>query len=317
MKNIAITGISGYVGTRLLNRLDENPDIRKIIGIDVVEPRLKSDKLAFYHRDIRQPFGDIFEENEVTTAVHLAFILRPTRQYSQARDIDIEGMNNLIAACRQAGVKHLIYLSSHTTYGAYRNNPLPLTEESPLRPVPGFQYSGDKIETERMLRESGLSDSGTIVTVLRSCPVMGPNAIGTATTIMFQPWVMVGVAGYDPPMQFVHEDDLVDLLALLIDSPRVGIFNVASNDVLKYSEVAGIMGKKLLKLPGKLLELVISLSWATHLQSASPVSGLEFIKYPPVVSTEELERELGLKFRYSSQEALVSFADALAEKRNF
>lgn len=316
MRNIAITGVSGYVGTRLLDSLDRNEGVGKIIGIDKEEPRVKPAKLTFYRQDIRQPFGDIFEGNKVTTAVHLAFILRPTRQYSLAREIDIGGMNNLIAACRQAGVRHLIYLSSHTTYGAHADNPVPTTEESPLWPVPGFQYSGDKIETERILRESGLSSGSTTVTILRSCPVMGPNAIGTATTIMFQPWLMVGVTGYDPPMQFVHEDDLVDLLALLIDSPRAGIFNVAGNEALRYSDVAGILGKKMLKLPGKFLELVLSFSWATHLQSASPVSGLEFIKYPPVVSTKKLEEELGFKFRYSSRQALASFAAALVKERH-
>jgi UDP-glucose 4-epimerase len=127
---------------------------------------------------------------------------------------------------------------------------------------------------------------------------------------------MVCVIGRDPPMQFVHEDDLVELLALLIDSPRAGIFNVAGNDVLKYSEVAGILGKKMLKLPCKLLEMAISVSWAAHLQSASPVSGLEYLKYPPVVSTEKLRKELGFEFRYSSRQSLVSFAEALAEKHN-
>jgi UDP-glucose 4-epimerase len=311
--NIAITGISGYVGTKLLNHLEDSDAVQKIIGIDIREPRVNSAKLKFYRRDIREPFADLLAENEVATAVHLAFILKPTRHTAVARQVDIDGTKNLLSACHQAGVKHLLYLSSHTVYGAHKDNPMPLTEDSLLRPVNGFQYSQDKVEAERILREYGDADPNLTLTILRSCPVIGPNAVGSATTIMFQPVIMIGVAGYDPPLQFVHEDDLVNILGAFIIRPKEGTYNVAGDGVLQYSEAAALLGKRLLKLPGKLLELVIAFSWAAHLQSASPAGGLAFIKYTPVVSTDRLKRELDFKFQYSSQEALLSFASVVKE----
>lgn len=311
--NIAITGISGYMGTKLLKHLDGFDAVHKITGIDTKEPRVKSAKLEFYQRDIREPLNDLFIKNRVDTAVHLAFILRPTRQTALTRQVDIEGTKNLVNSCRQAGVKHLLYLSSHTVYGAHKDNPIPLMEDSPLRPVTGFQYSRDKVEAERILRDFGASDQNITVTILRSCPVIGPGAVGSATTIMFEPFMMIGVTGYDPPMQFVHEDDLTSLLGTFINSPKEGIFNVAGDGVLKYSEVARLLRKRLLKLPGKLLELLIAFSWSTYLQSASPASGLEFIKYPPVVSTDKLKRELDFTFKYSSKEALSTFVNFIKE----
>lgn len=314
--NIAITGISGYVGTNLLKHLDGSDEIKKIIGIDVREPGFNSVKLKFYHQDIREPLNELFAENEIDTAVHLAFILRPTRHTVITRQIDVEGTKNLINACRQTGVKHLLYLSSHTVYGAHRDNPVPLTEDYPPRPVTGFQYSRDKVEAERILRDFKASAPDITLTILRSCPIIGPGAIGSATTLMFQPFIMVGVIGCDPPLQFVHEDDLTSLLGIFITSPKEGIYNVAGDGTLKYSDVARLLGKRLLKLPGKLLKLVISFSWATHLQNASPASGLEFIKYPPVVSTEKLKNELGFTFKYSSEEALSAFAGFIKEQSN-
>jgi UDP-glucose 4-epimerase len=311
MKNVAITGISGYVGTRLLTALEGADGVHNIIGIDTEEPRLKPAKLKFYRRDIREPSGDLFVANKVDTAIHLAFILRPTRKAALARQIDIEGMTNLVDACQQANVKHILYLSSHTVYGAHRDNPMPLTEDSPLRPLPGFQYSQDKVIAERILRDFGASDHNVTTTILRICPVIGPNAAGSATTIMFTPLVMFGAAGSDPPMQFVHEDDLTRLIKVIITRGRGGTFNVAGDGVLKYSAVAKMLRKRLLKLPGRLLELAVSLSWLTHLQSASPASGTRFIEYPPVVSTDKLARELGFKFQYSAEEALASFADVV------
>jgi UDP-glucose 4-epimerase len=307
MKNIAITGISGYIGTRLLSHLNGIDGVRQIIGIDVRESAFKSAKLRFRRQDILEPFGDLLAENEVDTAVHLAFILRPTRDRISAQRIDVEGTRNFVRACRQAGVGHILYLSSHTVYGAHEDNPNPITEDSPPRPIPDFLYSSDKARTEQIIRDFGASDQNVTVTILRSCPVIGPNAIGSAPTIMFKPPVMVGVSRLDPPLQFVHEDDLVRVIETLLSQKRGGVFNVAGNGELKYSEVARMVGKKLLMLPDGLLKFVIRLSWALHLQNESPVSGLEFVKYPPVVSTDKLAREVGFRFQYSTKEALSSF----------
>ena len=311
--NIAITGISGYIGSRLLAYLDRLDSVKKIIGIDNQKPLVKSAKLKFYQHDVRQPFGDIFLENGVDTVVHLAFILRPTRNQALARQVDIGGTMNLLDACRQAKVKHLLYLSSHTAYGAHKDNPVPLTEDASLRPIPGFQYSHDKVEIEQTLRDFISSGNNMTLTILRCCPVVGANAVGTATTIMFTPFVMLGVTGSDAPMQFIHEDDLINIIGMFISRGQGGIFNIAGDGTLKYSEVARMLRKGLLKLPMKILELAVSFSWAAHIQSAAPAGCLKFIQCPPVVSTAKLKRELGYKFRYTSKQALSCLADQIGK----
>src|SRR5512136_2071975 len=101
MKNIAITGISGYLGTRLLARLDAIDSIQKIIGIDVRQPALTPPKLKFYLQDVLKPFGDLFIENEVDTAIHLAFVVKPTRERASTQKIDVEGTTNFVQACQQ------------------------------------------------------------------------------------------------------------------------------------------------------------------------------------------------------------------------
>ena len=69
--------------------------------------------------------------------------------------------------------------------------------------------------------------------------------------------------------------------------------------------------KKLLRLPDRLLKFLIRMSWALHLQNESPASGLEFVKYPPVVSTDKLTKEVGFRFQYSTEKALSSFVSAV------
>ena len=313
MKSIAITGISGYIGSRLLSRLDEIPDVSDIVGIDIKPPTRRAGKLRFYCREILQPLGDIFVENEVDSAIHLAFVLKPTHNREGTRQVDIGGISNFLDACRQANVKHILYLSSHTVYGAYPDNPVPLREEALLRPLIGFQYSTDKAEAERILRNFAVSQRDVYLTILRSCPVIGPNATNSVVASMFKP-IFIRVAGFDPPLQFVHEDDLAELVVAMLRQKKSGIFNVAGNGEIRYTELAKLCGKRTVTVPDKLLRILMSFSWSLHLQSESPPNGLEFIKYPPVVSTEKLKTETGFQFRYSSKEAVISFLSATAKR---
>jgi len=309
MKKVAVTGVSGYIGSGLLSRLEGMENVERVVGVDVKAPKDSSPKLKFYCQDISEPLSDIFIENEVDSAVHLAFVLKPTHDKTGARKIDIGGAVNFLEACRQAQVKHILYLSSHTVYGAHPDNVLPLKEDSPLRPLPGFQYSWDKAQAEREFGDFATAHNDACVTILRSCPVIGPNAGGSVVTSMFKS-IMIFVAGYDPPMQFVHEDDLIELMLTFLSQKKAGIFNVAGDGDIRYSEIARLCRRRAVSVPEKLLRLLMGVSWALRLQNESPTSGLEFIKYPPLVSTEKLRSGVGFQFRYSSQDAIASFVSA-------
>lgn len=306
MKRVAITGISGYIGGRLASSLMDRDDVEEIVGVDIKPPKYNSSKLRFYCQDISESLDDILAENEVDTAINLAFIVKPTHDKKNAKQIDIGGISNFLDACVKAQVKHILYLSSHTVYGAHPDNTLPLGEDSPLRPLAGFLYSWDKAEAERILQDFTASHNDFCVTILRSCPVIGPNAAESVVTSMFKP-VMIRVAGYDPPMQLVHEDDLVEIISYFIEQPRPGVFNVSGDGEIRYTEIARLRGKRSIALPEKLLRFLMGFSWMLRLQSESPTSGLEFIKYPPIMSTEKIRNELGFQFRYSSRDALLSY----------
>jgi nucleoside-diphosphate-sugar epimerase len=85
MKRIAITGISGYIGGRLLSRLEGMEEVEKIVGMDVKSPKDSTPKLKFYCQDISKPLSDIFIENGVDSATHLVFVLKPTHNRAGAR----------------------------------------------------------------------------------------------------------------------------------------------------------------------------------------------------------------------------------------
>ncbi|MDP6454343.1 MAG: NAD-dependent epimerase/dehydratase family protein [SAR202 cluster bacterium] len=306
---ILLTGACGYLASRIIQRLESMAEVDYILATDIRPPRVEfsTEKTEFHTLDVCEPFPDLLKEHDVESVVHLAYVMNPGHDRDAAWRVNVLGTENLLGACRNANVKQICYLSSTSVYGAHPDNPEFLTEESPARPIKGFQYSEDKAEVETLLSQYAESQPNAAVTVLRVCPVLGPNADNFIAAAFSKPF-LVAVRGYDPPMQFIHEDDLVDnLLRCLIEQPR-GTFNLAGEGVIRWSDMARIFGRRLLNVPAPILYGLTGLGWTLRLQQDSPPCGIDFIRHRWTASTRKAQRELGSSFRYSSREAWESFA---------
>ncbi len=310
MRRVAITGVSGYIGSQLLARLEVHPDVEAIIGIDNRPHLRQSGKLRFFLRDVTHPLDDLFDREGIDSAVHLAFVVRPVRDRDDARKISIQGTQNFLQACLLTGVEHVLYLGSTTAYGAHADNPVPLTEESPLRPNEAFRYAKDKAETDGVIQSFALAAPEKAVTILRGCVVLGPGGARSIGGKMFQP-VMIRVAGHDPLVQYVHEEDLIELLTVALERRPPGVFNVAGDGLMVYSDVAKLAHRRMAAIPKTLLGGLIDLTWALRLQSESTSSGLDFIAYPWVATNGRFKAETGFDYRYSSRDAVQAYVKTL------
>ena len=314
-KVVAVTGASGYVGSSLLRELEEE-GLERIVAIDIRPLRNPVHNVAFLNRSVVQPLGEVFREHRVDTVVHLAFVMRPSRNQAEieaARRVNVGGLENILRACRSARVKHLIYLSSHTVYGAHRDNPIPITEEAPLRPNRGFQYAEHKLLCEEAIRRFSQEYRNTRITILRSCVVMGPSADNYITQALDKP-MLVGILGNDPPMQFVHENDVARLITLMTRDPHPGIYNVAGERTVRYSRMAQLARHPLVYIPAALLYPMTEITWRLGVQKDSPAVGLDFIRSPLIVSTGKLKGVTGFRVRFTSEEALSAYAFNVDEK---
>ena len=306
---VAVTGSSGYIGARLLQELENQEELGKGVAIDIRPLSSPVHNISAHRMDVTQPLDELFRSHHVTTVVHLAHILRPGRNRTEIRsirDVNLEALRNVLQACRAARVKSFIYLSSHTVYGAHKDNPIPITETAQLRPMANFQYSSDKALCEDILQEFAAENPNIVVTVLRSCVVMGPSADNYVSRALFKP-VLLGVSGYDPPLQFVHEDDMARVLCTFVLQPQSGVFNVAGDRVIHYSELARLANRKLIFLPAAMSYPLTQLSWKIGIQKDAPSVGLDFVRYPILLSTGKLKSTTGFRFRYTSQEAVTAF----------
>jgi len=305
---LGVTGSLGYIGKRLLRRLESQNHFQRIICTDIL-PKIKDFPSGFeYHpcdiRD-REKLLDIFCRAGVNTVIHLAFIAHPTRDPAFEYDVDVNGTANVIAICRQTGVTRLVVASSDCAYGFFEGTPDYLKEDAPIRPTPGFPYSENKAIVETMLQEFSNTNQNCATVILRPCMVIGPNADNTTTRSMKQP-VIIGVRGYDPIMQFIHEDDVAEAFFQAAVQDVKGAFNVAADQGLRYSELARFLGKPLIRLPVWLIYPLVEMLYRLRLLPFGKAQ-LDYIRYPLSIDNTRMKTELQLVPRYTSRQAIESF----------
>ena len=314
MKNVAITGVSGYLGTLLAKRLTQEAEVERIVGISRRAPKVASSKLEFYPIDVRKPFGTIFVENNVDTAIHFAFSVVNVHDERVAHEINIKGSQNFLDASTQAKVQQVFFLSSGTAYGAWSDNPKILTEDTPLKPNPDYLYSCDKAKVDLMFQKFAAEHPEIKVTIGRAVSVTGPGGEACGLTAMFLP-IMVKAIGCDPTWQFIHEDDLVELIMLLAKQRKAGIYNFTADGALRYTEIIKLLGKPAISLPSWLIYWGTRIAWKLHLQSKAQEGALKILKYGTPMTGEKLINETGYKYRYTGPEAFDIFLQVMGKKK--
>lgn len=285
MTTIAVTGCSGYIGTRLVERLAEDDSVERILGFDVRPPRQRHAKLVFDQVDVRSPALEA-RLRGVDCLVHLAFVMDPIRDEAEMRDVNVNGSQNVFKSAGRAGVPRVVYTSSATVYGAHPDNEVPLTEESPLRANLDFSYAAHKLEVEYVLREFRDEFPETHVVMLRPAIVGGRHADNAWSHFLEQPLVL-GVAGYSPPVQLVHEEDVARALQWATSAEVDGAFNLAAEGRLEADEALDLAGRRLRSLPEPLAFAVADRAWRLGL-SEVPAGYLHYAMHPWVVSTGKL-----------------------------
>ncbi|MDQ4024112.1 MAG: SDR family oxidoreductase [Actinomycetota bacterium] len=282
---VAITGASGYLAAGLIRRLAADDSVGRIVGFDVRPPRERLDKLVFDEVDVRSP-GLAARLAGVDCLVHLAFVLDPIRDEDEMRDVNVTGSQNVFKSAGRAGVPRLVYTSSATVYGAHPDNAVPLTESSPLRANLDFSYAAHKLEVEYVVREFEEEFPDAHVVMLRPAIVLGPHADNAWSHFLEHP-VLFGVAGYTPPLQLVHEDDVARALHWAVSTPERGVFNLAAKGWLEGEEALLIAGRRMRRLPEPVAFAVAERLWGLGLSEVPP-GHLHYAMHPWVVSTEKL-----------------------------
>jgi UDP-glucose 4-epimerase len=285
-----ITGGTGYIGTRLVDHLSRREDTERIVICDLNPPRGYKPKTEFHRLDVRDRDGvrQVLEQARADALVHLAFILDPIHDEHLMYDVDVNGTHNVLEAAGAAGTQQVLVTSSAVAYGAFPDNPEPLTEEDPVRGVASFSYARDKTESDRICQLWAAKYPDRTMTIVRPSIVFGPSVDNYLVRLWTDAPFQVDAGNADRHIQFVHEDDVVEALISLLHGRHAGAYNVAGDGLMTLRETWDLIGATVRKMPLWLYRALGRVFWRLRISEAPP-GQIEFAIHPWVVSNEKLK----------------------------
>jgi UDP-glucose 4-epimerase len=313
---VLVTGVARYLGAGLVRVLGEEPDVDRLIGVDVTLPRDDLGGAEFVRADSRNPIvAKVIAAAHVDTVVHASVVATPlgVGGRSSMKEINVIGTMQLLAACQKAPtVQRLVVKSTTAVYGCSPHDPAVYTEDMEPTATPRSGYGKDAVEVESYVRGFARRRPDVDVTVLRFTNFIGPR-IQTPFTGYFSMPVIPTVLGFDARLQFVHEQDGIDALRMATvgatDGNRRGTYNVSGDGVLLLSQAARRAGRPTVAVPRPAVDIVGNLIRQAGITDFSP-DQLRLLTHGRVVDCTRLRERFGFTPRYTTVEAFDDFVRA-------
>jgi UDP-glucose 4-epimerase len=316
-RRVLITGLDSFWGGRTAQALESDPDIEMILGMGTSEPSVALERTEFVRADQTYSIlSRIVRATHVDTIVHTFLVVDSTRVSGRSlHEINVIGTMNLLAAAGQSGspVRQVVVKSSTLVYGSAATDPAWFREEMSRTSSASTRVERSLLDVEGLVRDFAEDNPATVVTVLRFANVLGTDIV-TPISGNLSRSLCPSVAGYDPLLQFVEEDDVVRCLEHVTRHRVPGLYNVAGAGKLPWSEVAQMCGTRLLPFPP-----------VGTRSAAAPMVRLGLIDFPAElesllrygrgVDTSRLSKT-GFTCRYTSAGAVESFIRAVRLRRS-
>ncbi|MGP4004593.1 NAD-dependent epimerase/dehydratase family protein [Streptomyces sp. 8N706] len=319
-KVVLVTGVARQLGGRFVRRIQREPEVDRVIGVDAVPPEHHLGGADFVQADIRHPtIAKVLAEHAVDTVVHMDITGTPlgTRgSRSTVKETNVIGTMQLLGACQKApAVERLVVKSSTSVYGSAPRDPAIFTETTPPKSLPSGGFAKDAVEVEGYVRGFARRRPDVAVCVLRFANILGPCAESPLADYFSLP-VLPTVFGYDPRLQFVHEDDVMEVLRIASFEARrgtlnSGTFNIAGDGVLLLSQTARRLGRPTVPVLLPAVTWVGSALRSVGMTDFSPEQ-IRLLTHGRVVQTAQMRETLGFEPTYTTAEAFADFARSRA-----
>lgn len=244
---ILVTGGTGFIGSRLANRLCTDHEVivpfRNGSELRFLKPRVKT-RLSDM-ADIKD-IEDIVEDVDVI--FHLAAIRGSSWSFTpdDIKRINIGITENLLKAA-VGRVKHFIYVSSVSVYGHFKGGPA----DEDYHCLPSTRYGASKYEAEKLV-EAVYKEKGLNITIIRPVITYGPgDTYGMVTKLsrLINSGRYLTVGSGDNRVHLVYIDDLIDgFLKTMLNPAAFGRTYILAGDapitINKLVEIASSLLKK-------------------------------------------------------------------------
>ena len=243
---IILTGIAGRLGRRVALRLSR---LHEVIGIDR-RPCLGLPEGIVHHRvDLRRrPAEDVFRNSHADAVLHLGvvhnFRIPAERLYSR----NVIGTETLLGYVSKYKIKKLVLLSSGDVYGPNPANSHFITEDAPLLASQRFPEVRTVVAVDRAVQSFFWRHHDLETVILRPAHIVGPN-VRNAPSNYLRLRITPTMMGFDPMIQLIGEDDVINMLERALTPGIRGVFNIASTEPVPLSRVLKLLGKPFCQCP--------------------------------------------------------------------
>lgn len=299
---VVVTGAASPLGRRACELAAADPDVGRVVAIDRrgqgrVPAGVEDHQAELATADLKPLFEG------ATAVLHLAQGDRLVDDHAPSATGDGALARRVLDAAGSVGVTHVVLLSSAMAYGAWGNNPVPLTEDAPLRPNPGVTVAAEKAEAERAAAEWRDAHPGATVAILRPTVTVAAEGNGWLARALARSDALP-VTDDEPPAQFLDVADLASAVDLArrarLDGPR----NVAPDGWIDGDVVRSLAGgPPRVRLPERVALRVAGWRWRAGL-APTPPELLPYTVHPWVVANDRLRAD-GWQPESSNEEAYV------------
>ncbi|SDI99333.1 Nucleoside-diphosphate-sugar epimerase [Lentzea albidocapillata subsp. violacea] len=322
-RRIVVTGASGNVGTALLRRLAEVPDV-EVHGISRRPPAdappyrgVPWTPVEIGRAGAEEVLRVAFEQADAV--VHLAWLIQPSRDERLLYRTNVAGSAQVFSAAAKARVPHLVHMSS---VGAYSpgSKDRRVDESWPVDGVRTSFYSRHKSAVEHMLNKF---ESDLLISRPRPGLILQDDAgseirdyfLGRLVPkAVFRHRIPVLPIPRDLVLQFVHADDVADGLARILEQRPHGGINLVADPVITPRALAELLGGRHVAVPPKLMRSLASVTWGLRLQPTPP-GWVDLALKSPLLDASRARTELGWQPKFDAQEALRAILRGLGQGR--
>jgi UDP-glucose 4-epimerase len=312
-RRVLITGVSNFWGTELATRLAADDGVARVVGIDSQRPAAPLDGVELIEADLRSDgLRELLAGLDVDTIVHneVNQFPAPGRRARQLHDINVIGTLNLLTAAeRLPNLETIVLRGSASIYGSEPGSPdfVPeeLARQAPLR----TRFQRDLGELEKLVDAFARRRPQVTCTMLRLQPVLGLRLANPITHLLRLPAVPTFL-GFDPRVQFLHEDDSVDALAAAVARPLRGPVNVAGEGTVSLHWALRRLGRTPIPIPHPLFGTVVGAMQRAGALEMTPDMA-RYLRYGRGVDTTRMREELGLRPRLRTVDIVETLARGL------
>ncbi len=302
MERILITGIAGGLGRLVARRLVREAEVT---GVDRHAWRSKPPEIRLHRVDLlKRAFEDVIRTEKPQVVIHMGFV-RDFRSAQELRhEVNVRGTKQLLDHCAAHGVQQLIVLSSGYVYGAFSENPYFMDEDQPLSASRSYPEIRDLVEVDTLASAFIWRHPQVRTCVLRPVNTLGPHVHSMAAALLSMRRVPT-VMGFDPMMQFISEDDVVEAIVASIAQRLQGVFNVVGPGEVPLHTAIEECGRKPFALPGPVASAAYARGFKWGLWPYPP-GMLDYLRYPISLSGERFREATEFKPRVSLREIFAS-----------